>query len=310
MLPTTLAQFADVLDYPQPGLAEKSRLCAQTVARMALPFLAVDSRQLSPDALLSAFAREVEPMAYGLQEEAYASTFDLGGAYPYIGYQLLGETYKRSIFMLELKNRYHAYGLSEGGELSDHLVCILRYLNVLQDEEEFCELTQYAILPALANVVYNNSDVTLILMDNRWTCMTGHQPNPSTGADSFGDPREQADFEAILKAFGIKSVTSVYSYDQEKMTAALSEAIEFPGPAVVIATGECQLQIQRRKKWQEPVTYVDPEVCIGCRRCLDIGCSAIQFDKVARKASIDKLLCVDCGLCSQICPYGAIKERK
>jgi len=168
----------------------------------------------------------------------------------------------------------------------------------------------HAILPALANVVYNNSDVTLILMDNRWTCMTGHQPNPSTGADSFGDPREQADFEAILKAFGIKSVTSVYSYDQEKMTAALSEAIEFPGPAVVIATGECQLQIQRRKKWQEPVTYVDPEVCIGCRRCLDIGCSAIQFDKVARKASIDKLLCVDCGLCSQICPYGAIKERK
>lgn len=154
MLPTTLAQFADVLDYPQPGLAEKSRLCAQTVARMALPFLAVDSRQLSPDALLSAFAREVEPMAYGLQEEAYASTFDLGGAYPYIGYQLLRETYKRSIFMLELKNRYHAYGLSEGGELSDHLVCILRYLNVLQDEEEFCELTQYAILPALDKVLH------------------------------------------------------------------------------------------------------------------------------------------------------------
>lgn len=154
MLPTTLAQFADVLDYPQPGLAEKSRLCAQTVARMALPSLAVDSHQLSPDALLSAFAREVEPMTYGLQEEAYASTFDLGGAYPYIGYQLLGETYKRSIFMLELKNRYHAYGLSEGDELSDHLVCILRYMNVLQDEEEFCELTQYAILPALDKVLH------------------------------------------------------------------------------------------------------------------------------------------------------------
>ena len=153
MLPATLAQFADVLDYPQPGLADKSRQCAQNVARMALPPFEAGSRQLPPDALLSAFAYEVEPMSYGLQEEAYASTFDLGGAYPYVGYQLLGETYKRSIFMLELKNRYRAHGLDEGDELSDHLVCILRYMRVLQDEEEFRELTQYAILPALDKVL-------------------------------------------------------------------------------------------------------------------------------------------------------------
>lgn len=152
-LPTALAQFADVLDYPQPGLANKSRLCAKTVARLSPLPATAESCHLPPGALLEAFAREVEPMPYGLQEEAYASTFDLGGAYPYIGYQLLGETYKRSVFLLELKNRYRTYGLDAGGELSDHLVCILRYLSVLQDEEEFRELTQYAILPALDKVL-------------------------------------------------------------------------------------------------------------------------------------------------------------
>lgn len=153
MLPTVLVQFADVLDYPQPGLADKSRLCAETVAQMSLMPLEAVSSQLPPDALLSVFADEVEAMSFGLQEESYASTFDLGGAYPYVGYQLLGETYKRSIFMLELKKRYRGYGLDEGDELSDHLVCILRYLSVLQDEEEFRELVQFAILPAMDKVL-------------------------------------------------------------------------------------------------------------------------------------------------------------
>jgi len=153
MLSKVLAQFADVLDYPQPGLVEKARLCAQTLAQMELTPLEAESAQLSPDALLSAFAREVEPMPFGLLEEAYASTFDLGGAYPYIGYQILGETYKRSVFMLELKNRYRAHGMNEAEELSDHLVCILRYLSVLQDEDELREMTQFAILPSLDKVL-------------------------------------------------------------------------------------------------------------------------------------------------------------
>lgn len=154
ILPKALAQFADVLDYPQPDLTDKARLCAQTVAQMELTPLEAGSAQLPPEALLSAFAREMEPMSFGLLEEAYASTFDLGGAYPYIGYQLLGETYKRSIFMLELKERYRAHGIAEADELTDHLVCILRYLSVLQDEVEFREMAQYAILPALDKVLH------------------------------------------------------------------------------------------------------------------------------------------------------------
>ena len=154
MLPKVLAQFAEALDYPQPGLVDKARLCAETIAQMEIQPLEAESTQLSPEALLSAFAREVEPMSFGALEEAYASTFDLGGAYPYIGYQLLGETYKRSIFMLELKERYRAHGMDAADELTDHLVCILRYLSVLQDEDELREMTQYAILPSLDKVLH------------------------------------------------------------------------------------------------------------------------------------------------------------
>lgn len=153
MLPTALMQFADVLDYPQPGLAAMARRCAKTLAHMDLPLREVGSRRLAPAALLAAFAREVESMPYGLQEEAYASTFDLGGAYLYVGYQLLGETYKRSVFMLELKNLYRAHGLDAGDELADHLVWILRYLSVTSNEEELRELVQYAVLPALDKVL-------------------------------------------------------------------------------------------------------------------------------------------------------------
>lgn len=168
----------------------------------------------------------------------------------------------------------------------------------------------HTILPALANVVYNDSDVTLIVMDNRWTSMTGHQPNPFTGLGSTGLPQDEADLEAIVKAFGIKSFSSAYAYDQDKMIQAMSEALDYPGPAVVVVTGECQLQRQRRIKRRDASTYVDASKCVGCKRCIEIGCPAIEFDKEKRKAGIDKVLCVECGLCSQICPFGAIQEKE
>lgn len=153
MLPMALVQLADVLDYPRPGLAAMARRSARTLVQMTLPRNEPGTRRLAPAALVAAFAHEVESMPYGLQEEAYASTFDLGGAYLYVGYQLFGETYKRSVFMLELKDRYHAHGLDAGDELADHLVWILRYLSVVAHEEELCELVQYAVLPALDKVL-------------------------------------------------------------------------------------------------------------------------------------------------------------
>jgi nitrate reductase delta subunit len=153
LLPTALGYFADLLGYPQPGTAEKARLCAETIVQMALPAPEAEALRPAPDAFLSAFAVEIAAMSFDKQEEVYASTFDLGGAFPYIGYQLMGETHKRSVFMLELKQRYAPYGVEMGIELPDHLSNVLRYLSVLQDETEFREMVQFAVLPSLDKVL-------------------------------------------------------------------------------------------------------------------------------------------------------------
>ena len=106
----------------------------------------------------------------------------------------------------------------------------------------------HAILPALMNAVYNDSDITFMILDNRWTCMTGHQPNPNTGINAFGEECFQADIPAIVKAMGVQSLSEVDAYDRPAAVEAISKALEFKGPAVVVLKGECQLQKQRRVK--------------------------------------------------------------
>ena len=168
----------------------------------------------------------------------------------------------------------------------------------------------HAILPALINVVYNNSDITFIIMDNRWTCMTGHQPNPNTGLNAFGEEYPSADIPAIVKAMGVQFVEECDSYDRETAIDSLSRALDYAGPAVVIMTGECQLQKQRRVKKGLAKTYVVVNDCDGCRSCTAVGCPAVKFDPVEKKSGIDTVLCVDCGLCAQVCPQRAIKIRR
>lgn len=168
----------------------------------------------------------------------------------------------------------------------------------------------HAILPALMNVVYNNSDITFIIMDNRWTCMTGHQPNPNTGVNSFGDEYPRADIPAIVRAMGVSSIEECDSYDREAAIDSFSLALDFKGPSVVIMTGECQLQKQRRTKKSLAKTYVNLNDCDGCRTCALLGCPGVKYNPDEKKSGIDSVLCVDCGLCAQVCPQNAIKVRR
>jgi len=168
----------------------------------------------------------------------------------------------------------------------------------------------HAILPALMNVVYNNSDITFIIMDNRWTCMTGHQPNPNTGVNSFGDEYPRADIPAIVRAMGVSSIEECDSYDREAAIDSFSRALDFKGPSVVIMTGECQLQKQRRTKKSLAKTYVSLNDCDGCRTCALLGCPGVKYNPDEKKSGIDSVLCVDCGLCAQVCPQNAIKVRR
>lgn len=168
----------------------------------------------------------------------------------------------------------------------------------------------HGILPALMNIVHNKSDITFLILDNRWTCMTGHQPNPNTGLDAYGNEYPRADIPAIVQAMGIESVKAVDAYDQEGAVEAISEALEYKGPAVVILEGECQLQKQRRIKKGLAKTYISVNECDGCKSCVQLGCPAIMFDAAEKTSRIDNVLCVDCGLCMQHCPNDAIKMRR
>ncbi len=168
----------------------------------------------------------------------------------------------------------------------------------------------HAILPALMNVVYNSSDITFLILDNRWTSMTGHQPNPNTGINSFGEECPRADIPAIVKAMGVGFVEECDAYDRENAIDVLTRALDYTGPSVVILTGECQLQKQRRVKKSLAKTYVTLNDCDGCRTCTALGCPAIKFHPEEKKSGIDTVLCVDCGLCSQVCPQKAIKVRR
>lgn len=165
----------------------------------------------------------------------------------------------------------------------------------------------HATLPSVVNMVYANADVTFLVLDNRWTCMTGHQPNPATGVNSLGEPVERFDIEKIVSALGVKWVKSVNAYNRQEAVQTIEEALAFKGPSVVVLHGECRLQVQRRTKKGPTQTWVDEELCNGCKTCVQLGCPAVTFDPDRRKAGIDAISCVDCTLCSQVCPEKAIK---
>jgi indolepyruvate ferredoxin oxidoreductase alpha subunit len=165
----------------------------------------------------------------------------------------------------------------------------------------------HATLPAVANAAYTRANITFLVLDNSWTCMTGHQPSPTTGKDAIGGDSIILSIPDVAKSLGIEHVTVVDAYNIAESKEAVQAALEYEGPAVVVLQRECALQVQRRTRRRGPAaTYVDEEKCIGCRICVELGCPAVTFNAESRKAGIDEILCVDCGLCAQVCPQDAI----
>ncbi|MBR2178895.1 MAG: indolepyruvate ferredoxin oxidoreductase subunit alpha [Selenomonadaceae bacterium] len=155
-------------------------------------------------------------------------------------------------------------------------------------------------MTGLANVAYNQSNSTIIVLDNSITGMTGHQQNPTTGLNIKGDPAGKIDLEKLVKAMGINRVRVVDPYNLSECDTAIKEELAAEEPSVIISRRPCALLKHVKHK---PPLSVDQNKCIGCKSCMKIGCPAISMKN--GKAVVDSTQCVGCGVCSQLCPKKA-----
>lgn len=160
-------------------------------------------------------------------------------------------------------------------------------------------------MTGLANIAYNQSNSTVIILDNSITGMTGHQQNPTTGYNIKGDPAGKINLEALCKAMGFERVTVVDPYNLAECDAVLKEELAFEGPSVIISRRPCALL--KYVKHNKPLT-VNTDKCVGCKSCMKIGCPAISMKN--GKATIDTTLCVGCGVCTQMCKLGALDPEE
>ena len=157
----------------------------------------------------------------------------------------------------------------------------------------------------LINIAYNESNSTVIILDNSITGMTGHQQNPTTGYNLTGDPCAKIDLESLCRSIGIKRVRVVDPYDLAACDAAVKEELAADEPSVIISRRPCALL--KYVKHPGPIE-ADTAKCIGCKACMKIGCPAISVS--GGKAYIDSTLCVGCGVCTQLCKKGALGAKK
>ena len=158
-------------------------------------------------------------------------------------------------------------------------------------------------ITGLVNMAYNESNATVIIVDNSITGMTGHQQNPTTGFNLKGDPCTKIDLESLCRSVGIRRVRVVDPYNPAQCDEAIKEELAAEEPSVIISRRPCALL--KYVKHKKPLT-VDEDKCVGCKACMKIGCPAISI--VDGKAKVDATQCVGCGVCEQLCKLGALKE--
>lgn len=153
------------------------------------------------------------------------------------------------------------------------------------------------------NAFYNQADMTLVVLDNSTTAMTGHQPHPGTGRTMMGQVVEKVSIERVLRAIGFTVVETVDPLDLEASVETVRRVADEPGVKAIVFRSPCVVLAR-----PEAVSAVDAERCVGCRRCVrELGCPALVPDAATGKVRIDPAQCTGCTLCEQVCPTHAIK---
>ena len=186
----------------------------------------------------------------------------------------------------------HGFNKAMGAEGEQHSVAVI-------GDSTF----MHSGMTGLANIAYNQSNSTVLILDNSITGMTGHQQNPTTGYNIKGEPAGKVDLEALCRAIGIGRVKVVDPYNLKECDQVLKEELAAEEPSVIISRRPCVLL---KNVKPQPALQVNPDKCIGCKACMRIGCPSISFRD--GKAVIDHTTCVGCGVCQQMCPKEAIER--
>ncbi|MBQ6719115.1 MAG: indolepyruvate ferredoxin oxidoreductase subunit alpha [Oscillospiraceae bacterium] len=186
----------------------------------------------------------------------------------------------------------HGFSKSQNGAMDNRTVAVI-------GDSTF----MHSGITGLVNIAYNESNATVIIVDNSITGMTGHQQNPTTGFNLKGDPCAKIDLETLCRAVGIKRVRVIDPYDLKQCDEVIKEELSANEPSVIISRRPCALL--KYVKHKAPL-QVDTDKCVSCKACMKIGCPAISI--ADGKAKIDATQCVGCGVCQQLCKFGALKE--
>ncbi len=164
-------------------------------------------------------------------------------------------------------------------------------------------------IPGLINAVFNKHNITLIILDNRTTAMTGHQPNPGVDMNELNlDGYGQISIEALVKSLGVGHVSTIRPYNLKKSIAAIREAVLFDGVSVVIAKEKCTLYAKALKQLHGKAFQITNR-CQNHRDCIrDLGCPAFYLED--DQVRIDPDICAGCAVCAQVCPEHAIAPVK
>lgn len=185
----------------------------------------------------------------------------------------------------------HGFNKVQGEESESRTVCVI-------GDSTF----MHSGMTGLANIAYNQSNSTVIILDNSITGMTGHQQNPTTGYNIKGDPAGKIDLESLCKAMGFNRVAVIDPYNLEECDRVIKEELNAKEPSVIISRRPCALL----KYVKHPGTLkVAEDNCVGCKSCMKLGCPAISVKN--KKAVIDTTLCVGCGVCRQMCKFDALQ---
>lgn len=185
-----------------------------------------------------------------------------------------------------------------------------RAVGVLGDSTFF-----HSGINSLMGALYNKGNAINIILDNRITGMTGHQENPGSGYTIQGEETSMVRIEDLVKALGVKNLRVIDPNDLKVVKETIDWAFSIDEPSVIITRYPCVLKKLSKEDKAEfcgaftTKCKVDEAKCIGCKKCITVGCPAISFNKESKKAVIDPNTCVGCEVCAQVCPVKAIEKE-